>query len=436
MSDYPTRPLETWDKAKELRRKLFWNIWNAHDEGKLLVQGVNIYLVSILAGIGDATMAGVGPNFGTITRDVNLLRDCHNLAAQKGYRENGCASMRMTMGALFKDIFYRSPSGEQVKPDLCLDISVCPHQVKGNKVFKDHYQIPHLVIETPAYFEGDRKHHHDFLVAQLHEAIEWMAKTFNKEYDDEKLIEAAYTEWDVATLFAKCAETIKNVPAPIDSARFYPFVTPILRAGRHNKAVKEIFQMLLDELNDRVRDGIAIVGNEKYRLVHEGNMPYFWGSLPRMTRQHGAVLVGGRTLFSLFGAFTIHDDGSWSIPKSPRELGVELRNRDDALRSLADLLLYHSPTISGYQYPSMGREAVWVAKHWKAEGAIIHIDRGCRAMTAGVLEVQNMMEKNGIRTMTYEGNTADPRDFHQQAVEERVETFMSSLGLAKLPAFN
>ena len=31
---YPSKPLESWDKAAELRRKLFWDIWHGKEEGK------------------------------------------------------------------------------------------------------------------------------------------------------------------------------------------------------------------------------------------------------------------------------------------------------------------------------------------------------------------------------------------------------------------
>lgn len=436
MIQYPTRPLESWQKAKELRRKLFWNIWKAQEEGKILVQGVNIYATSLLAGIGDAAMVGIGPNFGSIIRDINLVRECHDVAAQKGYKQSTCASMRLTMGAMFKDIFYRSPSGEQFYPDMCLDIMVCPHQVKGNQVFKDFYHIPHLIIECPPHFEGDRGNHDDFLVAQLHDAVKWLEKTFKKEYDDEKLIEAAYTEWDVAVLFAKVAEAIKVIPTPIDTMRLMAFVNPLMRSGRHVKAIKELFEFLLAEIEDRVRDGIAIEANERFRLIHEGNVPWFYNNMPRLTRQYGALMIGGRTLYGLFGAFTVTEDGStWEVSKSLRERGIELRNRDDALRSLAELLLHNSPIISGYQFPSMANEAVKVAQDWHADGVIMHIDRGCRAMTAGVMEVKDMLEEKGFPVLAYEGNTADPRDFHQQAVENRIETYLESLGLSKLPAF-
>ncbi|MFC1924755.1 2-hydroxyacyl-CoA dehydratase [Chloroflexota bacterium] len=429
---YPSKPLESWDKAKELRRKLFWDIWKAHDEGKLLVQGVNVFITSLLAGLGEVVMAGIGPNFGRITTNIELLQECHELAAQKGVRQDTCAGMRMTLGALYKGIFYQSPSGEQVKPDLCLDIAVCPHQVKGNQIFRDYYNIPHLVIEGPPYFEGKQPHHHQFVVDQLHDGIEFLEKAFNRKYDDEKLIEAAYDEWDVAVLYAKCTECIKAIPAPIDSARFFPFMTPILRAGRHSKDAKAIFQMLLDELKDRVRDGIAIEANERARVIHDGNMPYYYGDMYRLTRKYGAILIGGRTMFGLLGAYLVNDDGSWEIGKTPKERGIELKNRDDALNSLADLLLNYSPCITGYQYPSMAREGIHVAKEWHADGVIMHIDRGCRAMTAGMLEYKAALEREGFPVVTYDGNNADPRDFNQVVVEDRLDTFMSRLGLSRL----
>lgn len=419
-----------------MRRQLFWNIWKAQEEGKILVQGVNIYATSLLAGIGESAMVGIGPNFGSIIRDINLVRECHEIAAQKGFNQSTCASMRLTVGAMFKDIFFLSPSGKQFFPDMCLDVMVCPHQVKGNQIFKDHYHIPHLIIECPPHFEGDRGYQDDFLVAQLHGAVEWLERTFKREYDDEKLIEATYTEWDVAVLFAKVADLVKVIPAPIDTMRFMAFVNPLLRAGRHVKPIKALFQFLLDEVEDRVRDGIGVEANERFRLIHGGNVPWFYNNMPRLAKKYGALMIGGPTLYGLFGAFTVTEDGStWQVSKSPRERGIELRNREDALRSLAELLLYNSPIISGYQFPAMGNEAVKVARDWHADGVIMHIDRGCRAMTAGIMEVKDMLEKGGFPVCAYEGNTGDPRDFNQQTVEDRIETFLVSQGLSKLPAY-
>jgi benzoyl-CoA reductase/2-hydroxyglutaryl-CoA dehydratase subunit BcrC/BadD/HgdB len=429
---YPSKPLESWEKARELRRKLFWDIWKGKEQGKLLVQGVNVFLTSILAGLGEVVMAGIGPNFGRITTNVELLKECNAAAAQHGVSQDTCASMRMSLGALYKGIFYESPSGEQIKPDLCMDITICSHQVKGNNIFREFYGIPHLIIEAPPFYEGQTQHHHDFLVAQLHDSVEWLEKTFKRKYDDERLIEATYDEWDVATLYAKCADLVKAIPAPIDSARFYPFLTPILRAGRHSKDAKVMFQMLLDELKDRVRDGIAIEPRERARVIHDGNMPYYYGDMFRLTRRYGAVLIGGRTMFGLLSAFNVKEDGSWEVPKTPRERGIEIRTRDDAFRSLTELLLDCSPTITGYQYPSMAKEAVKVAQDWHADGVIIHIDRGCRSMTAACLEVKAHLEKAGIPVVAYSGNTADPRDFNQAQVESQLDTFMTRLGLTKL----
>ena len=429
---YPTKPLESWAKTKELRRKLFWDIWNAHEQGKILVQGVNVFITSLLAGLGDAAMAGIGPNFGRITTNIPLLQECHEVAGQKGVRQDTCAGMRMTLGALYKGIFYQSPSGEQVKPDLCFDTAVCPHQVKGNQIFRDYYGIPHLVIEAPAALEGDRTHHLEFLVAQLQDSVPFLEKTFKRKFDDEKFIEAAYDEWDIAVLYAKCCEYIKAIPAPIDSARFFPFMTPILRAGRHSKEAKECFQMLLDELEERVRDGIAIEPIENARICHDGNMPYYYADMYRLLRKYGAVLIGGRTMFGLMSAYYVHEDGSWEVGKTPKERGIELKTRDDAFRALADLTLNYSPAVSGYQFPSMAKENVKVAENWHADGVIMHIDRGCRAMTAGMLESKVMLEKNGFPVVTYDGNNADPRDFNQGIVENRLDAFMNRLGLSRL----
>ena len=80
----------------------------------------------------------------------------------------------------------------------------------------------------------------------------------------------------------------------------------------------------------------------------------------------------------------------------------------------------------------MAREGIHVAREWHTDGVIMHIDRGCRAMTAGMLEYKAALEKAGFPVLTYDGNNADPRDFNQAAVESRVEVFMTRLGLSRL----
>lgn len=436
MREYPTRPLESWEKAKELRVKLSSEIRNAGNGVRLSVQGVNLFPTALLAGIEEAGMTDAEPDLSGVTSDSTLYRECHEPDTLRGYKESCCDSVRKPWICSTKTIFIAAPPGKQVKPDLCMDIMVCPHQPKVNQAVKGSDKIPHMVIETPAFLEGTRVHHEDFLVVQLHDVIEWMEKTFKREYDDEKLIEATYTEWDVAVLYARIVDKIKHTPAPIDLLGLYPFVTPTMRAGRHRKEVKEICQMLLDELEVRVRDGIAVAGNERCRLLHEGNMPYFYVNMLPFTREYGAVMIGGRTLFGLFSAFRVKEDGTWEIPETPRERGIEIRSREDALRSLAELLLYNSPTISGYQYPAMARESVKVARDWKADGVIIHIDRGCRSMTAGTTEIKRMLEKKGIPAVTYEGNTVDPVGFNRTEVETRIEAFMNRLGLTRLSSFS
>ena len=66
---------------------------------------------------------------------------------------------------------------------------------------------------------------------------------------------------------------------------------------------RRCFRCCYAELKDRVRDGIAIEPRERARVVHEGNMPYYYGDMYRLTRSYGAVLIGGRTMFGLLAAF-------------------------------------------------------------------------------------------------------------------------------------
>jgi len=321
MKEYPAKPLETWEKVREIRRQLFWDIWKAPEEGRLVIQGLNPWLTSLCAGLGDRIYAVVSPNFGRISSDLALMTKCHEIAEARGFKADTCAFMRLNIGSLYSGTHFRNPrTGGQIKPDFCLSMVACPHQPKGDRVFRDYYKIPHLIVEVPPYTQPIPESYYQYFVSQTADAIEYIERELGRKYDDEKLIEAVYTEWHNAVLYAKICNLIKAIPAPIDMMRLGSYLTPLVRVGRESKMVTEVFQMLLDELEDRVQNGIGIEAIQNARLFHDGLVPWYYMNLNRLARKYGALIIGGTDVFSVAGAFSAKEDGTWeakSIDKVP-----------------------------------------------------------------------------------------------------------------------
>jgi len=433
MAEYPTRPLESWDKLKELRRGLFFNMWKAKEEGNPIVQGVIGSSTAIFAGIGEPILTGLGPNFGRISRDPKATIKCHEVTESKGFKTDICATARLSIGSLYSGTHSLSPTGEEFTPDFCFEILVCPHQPKANMIFRDYYDIPYFIVEVPRYSETPNEHHRKYYISQLQDAIDWMEKVFGKKYDEEKLVEATITEWETRVLWAKICMLVKTIPAPIDVTRLFMHTTPLMRMGAHNKVCKHMLEVLHAELEDRVKDGIAILATERFRLIHDGFAPFYYTGLYRLARKYDAVVLGGRMYFSSMGAYAVKEDGSWEVAKTPKERGIEIKTRDDALEALADMQLIYYP-FSRIYTPVGNKDVVKVVEDWHADGAILHIDQGCRWTTTTIFGVRDALREKGIPTVTYQSNAYDPRYFNEAEFENRIDTFLENMGAKKAGA--
>jgi benzoyl-CoA reductase subunit B len=216
---------------------------------------------------------------------------------------------------------------------------------------------------------------------------------------------------------------------------FNSFAT-LMMWGPHQQPVTEVLWELYDETRQRVDEGIAAVSTERCRLLHEGQPPWFHRAFLRYPNLYGASYLGSAYLWGLWGAFGADEDGTWTVPLTPRERGTVLRNREDALRSLADLALDHSPIVTSHMVAPQVAATVKMVKDWHVDGVVLHIDRGCKGQSAANAETRLALREENIPCMVYESNNADPREFSEAQVMDRMDSFLESLGVSRLEAFS
>jgi benzoyl-CoA reductase subunit B len=146
------------------------------------------------------------------------------------------------------------------------------------------------------------------------------------------------------------------------------------------------------------------------------------------------VDVGSHYTFLLAGAFDLLEDGTWVPSKTPEERGMPLKTRDDAVRALAMWNL-ERPIFDGLLMPiTRNQHMVALVKNWKADGVILHLNRGCEGLSQSSMETKLAMQEAGIPVCTYEGNMADKREFDERQVIDSIEAYLEGMGLNKLTA--
>lgn len=428
---YPTKPLDCWKKAKELRYNFFQEFKTAREQGKYISLGGTIWLDSLMAGIGDVMHLG-GEIYGaTIGSDPDFAQACDTAVEARGYSRDLCAWTRGYWGSMFLDRFYFG--GPFPRPDWVITRHACDSHAKWFQTIAEHFNAPYFGIDLGVGMREDDREgiRIEYLLAQMQEAIEWLEKITAKKYDDSKLIESMEREWESGRIWAEICALNKAVPVPLDLKSIYSLFV-IMAQARAREETLEFNRMLRDEVKDRIKKGIAALATERCRLITDVPPPFYFLELYHHCENWGAVFVGSEYTFFLHAAWADQEDGSWGPAKSLKEMGISLRTREDALRLLAKWMDGHWHGACFY-LPHVRTELMArMAKEWHADGAVIHLNRGCEGMSLGQMEQRLGLSDAGLPVLTFEGNFADKREFDERQVLDRLDSFLESMGLGKL----
>lgn len=426
---WKTRPLESWNKCKELRVKAYQEIANAHAEGKLVATGSVGCSVILPSGLGDYVHLGAEPYGASIATDPTFSQLCSEAYESRNFARDTCSYFRNYLGSMWVDKFHFG--GPFPKPDVVITSHICDTHAKWFQIVAEHYGIPWYAIEVPPPFANSGVEAQvEYMAGIVYDCIEWMEKTFKRKYDDERFIEAIHNESETESLFAEICYLNQAVPAPLDQKQLFTFYAPSA-AFRYKRESVEFYRFLRDEIEDRVKNHIASIATERCRLVHDSQPPWFFMGLYRILEQYGAVCIGSQYCFA-FAHFDIDEEGVWKPAKTPRQLGIQLKTRDDAVRYYARKTVTRPIWKGVFGLAShKSSQVLGLIRQWRGDGLIIHLNRGCEGLAGHQLETRLACQQAGIPVMTYEGNMGDKREFDEPQTIDRLESFMESLGLRK-----
>jgi len=428
---YETKPLDCWGKAKELRRNYYEEYATIKEKGGLRWTGGAWAFDAIPAGLGDDVVHITGEPYGaTIAWDKDFALECMEAAEAKGWARDLCAYMRNYWGSMYLNKY--AWGGEYPKPDFAFQDHICCSHAKWYQHVAEYEGIPFYCIDVSVGpYNELNENRLNYVVTQMHEAIEWMEKITGRTYDDEKLIEAVCNECRSTSTWAEICTLNKAIPAPLDEKTMYSlYVLGTLE--KHKKEVADFYEELRDEVKDRVEKGIAALGTERCRLISDTQPPWGFLRVFRYLEKFGALSIGSLYTFALIGMWEVKEDGSWGPRTTPQERGIEIKSRDQALRILADWNL-SKPEWQHFYFPQLKSEMmIRIVKEWSVDGVMLHYNRGCEGLSLGIAENRLALLEAGMPVMTFEGNMGDEREFDESRTMTRIDAFMESLELERL----
>lgn len=435
---WKSKGLDCWGKAKEIRANYWKRYAEAKEKGQIRWTGGSWNLDPIAKGFGDEVVWLTSESYGAeIGYNPEFSRRCQEEVEKRGFARDLCAYLRNYWGSMFLNEY--AAGGEFPKPDFCFQTHICCSHAKWYQVVSEHEGVPLVAIDCavgPPFDFIERgeelEHRVRYVAEQSLDAIEQIEKITGRKFDDEKFIEAVYQEQRATSLWAEICVLNQAVPAPLDEKTIYALYS-LLVLHKASKEVADFYEYdLKPEVEDRVRNKIAAVATERFRVIHDGQPPWSFLKLFRYLEQYGVVCVGSFYTFTLMGSWDFKD-GRLTPPK-PVDKST-LKTREDAAMAMARWRVTTNQMLNPFHVAWPKIEIMLsIVRDWKAQGAIVHYNRGCEGLSMHVAECRLALSKAGIPTCVYEGNMADDREFDEVAAMNRIDAFMESLGLQKLIA--
>jgi len=430
---YPTEPLKLWKKAKELRERYYLDYARAKEKGGLRWAGSAWALDAIPTAFGDDVHPLTGePYAATVAHDRKFAAECMSAAEAYGFARDLCSYMRIYWGGIHLNRY--AFGGEFPKPDFIFQTQICCSHSKW-------YQHVARIENTPDFYldvgvgpykdlTTDRV---EYVANQLHDGIAFVEKVTGRKCDDDRLIRAIKNEMRSTSRWADICSLNKAKPAPLDEKTMYSLYV-LATLHKSSQWCADFYDELYEEVKDRVARGIAAVPNERCRVMSDTQPPWAFLKIFRYLETFGAVSIGSLYTFGLEGIWEVKPDGSWGGRTLPWEKGIEMNDRDTALRLYAEWNL-SKPQWQHFYDPRLKTEMMMrIVKEWSVDGVMLHLNRGCEGLSLGIMENRLGIAANNVPVMTFEGNMGDEREFDEVRTQSRVDAFMEQLGLRRKAA--
>ena len=428
---YKTAPLKLWNKAKEIRKDYYLDYAKAHEKGGIRWAGGAWTLGAVTAGLGDDVWSITSePYAASIAANKDFSMECLEAVERAGYARDLCSYMRNYWGSVILNKYLWG--GKFPKPDFIWQDHICCSHAKWYQVVQDlEPGIPAFTIDVASgpYNEiNDNKI--GYLVGQMHDGIEWLEKITGRKYDDAKLIEAVNNECRATSVWAEICNLHKAIPAPLEEKTMFSLYV-LGTLNKHSKVVADFYEELRDEVQERVDNHIAAIPNERCRLMSDTQPPWAFLKVFRYLEEFGALSVGSLYTFGLIGIWEVKPDGTWGPRTTPAQQGIEIKDRDQALRIYADWNLSKPEWQHFYSTHLKTDMMVRIAKEWSLDGVMLHYNRGCEGLSVGIAENRLGLIDAGFPVMTFEGNMGDEREFDMTKTMARIDAFMETLGVKR-----
>lgn len=328
-------------------------------------------------------------------------------ATAQGYSPDICSYLTSDIGAFLQHETPLQKSGFESVPTpdvLVYNTNQCHEVVDWFSFYAKHFQVPLLGINTPLCVQELSSGIIKSVSDQFKNLVPELEKIGNQKFDLENFSETVRLSHEGCVLWGKVLATAKHKPSPINFFDSIIHMAPVV-VMRGTQYAIDYYKILLAELEERIKNNVSAVPNEKFRIFWEG-MP-IWYKLS----SHAKLFASLDTCIvaSTYSNSWIFDDLD---PKDPFE---------SSALAYCKLFIVRSDDIKQSVLEKMMSD-------YSVDGIIYHESKTCSRNSNNRFGLQNrLFKKNNIPYLEINGDLNDSRCYSEEQSIIAIETFVKQI---------
>jgi benzoyl-CoA reductase/2-hydroxyglutaryl-CoA dehydratase subunit BcrC/BadD/HgdB len=299
------------------------------------------------------------------------------------------------------------PIGGLPKPDMLVCCNnICGTVLKWYEIQARYFNVPLFILDTPFCHTEFSREARVYVKKQIDEYIVFLEEVCVAKFDRDRMQAVGGLSVEAQRLWQAVLDTTASKPAPMSAFDAF-FHLALIVTLRGTQTVVDYYSMLLDEMNQRIKQGISAVPNEKYRLLWD-NLPIWFRTrwLSETFAAHDACLVADTYTSAWCSTLKYIDENNF-------------------LETMAEV---YTRIYLNIGVDEMAANVIAMIDKYHADGVVMHSNRSCKPYSLGQYDIQKIVrEKKGVPTLIIEADMVDERLFSEKQIHNRIDAFMEIL---------
>ncbi len=323
------------------------------------------------------------------------------VAEGMGYSGDLCSYARADIGC---SVAGGGPVGGLPKPDMLICCNnICGTVLKWYEIQARKFNVPLFILDTPFVHTTFTKEAKTYVDRQVKDYILFLETVMKRKFPHDKMKIVGKRSVEAMRLWQQVLDTAASKPAPFTAFDAF-FHLALIVTLRGTKTVLRYYRFLLDELKQRVQNGVGMVENEQYRFLWD-NLP-IWHRMRWLSKtfaRHNAALVADTYTSAWCGT-------------------VDYIDENDFLGTLGEA---YTRIYLNIGVDRMAEKVLKMIDKYDVNGLVMHSNRSCKPYSFGQYDIQRIVqEKRGLPVLILESDMVDARKFSEAQTETRIDAFM------------